>query len=124
MKNYPLWKIFVVFILLSLGIIFAIPSLLYKQDTGSWYLDNRLNLGLDLRGGAHLLAEVQVDDVYKARMKAIWPELRDILREERATIGTIRLQDGPADRLTVKISEPDGMARAVERAGELAKPIA
>ena len=27
-----------------LGIIFAIPSLLYKEDTGSWYLDNRLNL--------------------------------------------------------------------------------
>ena len=41
-------------VLLSLGIIFAIPSLLYKEDTGSWYLDNRLNLGLDLQGGSYL----------------------------------------------------------------------
>ena len=59
MKNYPLWKIFVVIILVSLGVIFAIPSILYKEDSGSWYFDNRLNLGLDLQGGSYLLLEVQ-----------------------------------------------------------------
>ena len=58
MKNYPLWKIFLVFILVSLGIIFAIPSILYQEDTGNWYLDNRLNLGLDLQGGSYLLLEL------------------------------------------------------------------
>ena len=146
MLQIDLWKRVLIWAFCALGLLFALPNGFYTrveayndaqkaidlggvagQDAASWpsFLPSSLvNLGLDLRGGAHLLAEVQVDDVYKARMKAIWPELRDILREERATIGTIRLQDGPADRLTVKISEPDGMARAVERAGELAKPIA
>ena len=146
MLQIDLWKRVLIWAFCALGLLFALPNGLYTrveayndaqkaidlggvagQEAASWpsFLPSSLvNLGLDLRGGAHLLAEVQVDDVYKARMKAIWPELRDILREERATIGTIRLQDGPADRLTVKISEPDGMARAVERAGELAKPIA
>ena len=146
MLQIDLWKRVVIWAFCALGLLFALPNGFYTrveayndaqkaidlggvagQEAASWpsFLPSSLvNLGLDLRGGAHLLAEVQVDDVYKARMKAIWPELRDILREERATIGTIRLQDGPADRLTVKISEPDGMARAVERAGELAKPIA
>ena len=61
MKNYPLWKIFIVFILVSLGVVFAIPSILYQEDTGNWYLDNRLNLGLDLQGGSYLLLEVQTD---------------------------------------------------------------
>ena len=61
MKNYPLWKIFLVFILVSLGVVFAIPSILYQEDTGNWYLDNRLNLGLDLQGGSYLLLEVQTD---------------------------------------------------------------
>ena len=37
-----------------------------------------------------LLAEVQVEDVYESRMEAMWPEIRDVLRDERATIGTIR----------------------------------
>ena len=146
MLQIDLWKRVLIWALCALGLLFALPNGFYTrveayndaqkaidlggvagQEAASWpsFLPSSLvNLGLDLRGGAHLLAEVQVDDVYKARMKAIWPELRDILREERATIGTIRLQDGPADRLTVKISEPDGMARAVERAGGLAKPIA
>ena len=64
MKNYPLWKIFIVIILLSLGVIF-LPSLLYKENTGSWYLDNRLNLGLDLQGGSYLLLEVQTDVLIK-----------------------------------------------------------
>jgi preprotein translocase subunit SecD len=30
-----------------------------------------VNLGLDLRGGAHLLAEVAVEDVYVTRMDAL-----------------------------------------------------
>lgn len=146
MLQIDLWKRVLIWAFCALGLLFALPNGFYTrveayndaqkaidlggvagQEAASWpsFLPSSLvNLGLDLRGGAHLLAEVRVGDVYKARMKAIWPELRDILREERATIGTIRLQDGPADRLTVKISEPDGMARAVERAGELAKPIA
>ena len=146
MLQIDLWKRVLIWAFCALGLLFALPNGFYTrveayndaqkaidlggvagQEAASWpsFLPSSLvNLGLDLRGGAHLLAEVQVDDVYKARTKAIWPELRDILRQERATIGTIRLQEGPADRLTVKISEPDGMARAVERAGELAKPIA
>ena len=44
------------------------------------------------KGGAHLLAEVQVSDVYEQRMAALWPDVRDILRAERSKVGTIRLQ--------------------------------
>jgi preprotein translocase subunit SecD len=55
-----------------------------------WMPSSLVNLGLDLRGGAHLLAEVQVSDVYADRMDALWPEVRDALRDERGTVGTIR----------------------------------
>ena len=51
-----------------------------------------VNLGLDLRGGAHLLAEVQVSDVYEQRMAALWPDVREILRAERYTVVSIRFQ--------------------------------
>jgi preprotein translocase subunit SecD len=82
-----------------------------------------VNLGLDLRGGAHLLAEVKVADVYAQRMKSLWPEVRDILRKERATVGTIRLQDAPAGELRVKISNPSAMAQAIEFVSVLSQPI-
>ena len=145
MLQIDLWKRILIWGCCALGLILALPNGFYSRVEGyndaqqavllgaaedpnapSWpgFLPSSLvNLGLDLRGGAHLLAEVQVDGVYEARMKALWPELRDTLRPERATIGTIRLQKGPKDALTVKISQPEGMARAIELARELARPV-
>lgn len=145
MLQIDLWKRILIWGCCALGLILALPNGFYSRVEGyndaqqavllgaaedpnapSWpgFLPSSLvNLGLDLRGGAHLLAEVQVDGVYEARMKALWPELRDTLRPERVTIGTIRLQKGPKDALTVKISQPEGMARAIELARELARPV-
>ena len=145
MLQIDLWKRILIWGCCALGLILALPNGFYSRVEGyndtqqavllgaaedpnapSWpgFLPSSLvNLGLDLRGGAHLLAEVQVDGVYEARMKALWPELRDTLRPERATIGTIRLQKCPKDALTVKISQPEGMARAIELARELARPV-
>lgn len=145
MLQIDLWKRILIWGCCALGLILALPNGFYSRVEGyndaqqavllgaaedpnapSWpgFLPSSLvNLGLDLRGGAHLLAEVQVDGVYEARMKALWPELRDTLRPERATIGTIRLQKGPKDALTVKISQSEGMARAIELARELARPV-
>lgn len=118
MLQIDLWKRIVIWGLCIIGLFLALPNAFYTrvegyndtkaglisadaaQDGFSWpsFLPASLvNLGLDLRGGAHLLAEVQVEDVYAARMKALWPDLRDVLRAERAKIGTIRLQKGPTD---------------------------
>jgi preprotein translocase subunit SecD len=146
MLQIDLWKRIVIWGLCALGLLLALPNGFYSRvegyndaqkafelgqevaaDAPSWpsYLPSGVvNLGLDLRGGAHLLAEVQVEDVYAARMKALWPALRDVLRPERAAIGTIRLQPGPTDQIRVKISQPDQMSRAIELANGMAQPIA
>ncbi|AMY69549.1 preprotein translocase subunit SecD [Frigidibacter mobilis] len=116
MLHIPLWKRVIILGLVALGLLTAMPNLFYArveahndalaqiEKTGvetpelvaardawpSWLPSGLVNLGLDLRGGAHLLAEVQVADVYKDRMDGLWPELRDALRVERATVGTVR----------------------------------
>ncbi|MBC7158103.1 MAG: protein translocase subunit SecD, partial [Rhodobacteraceae bacterium] len=87
-----------------------------------WLPSTLVNLGLDLRGGAHLLAEVAVQDVYADRMDALWPDVRDALREERAVVGAVRRVDAPAGELRVRIGEPAGMARALEVVRALAQP--
>ena len=138
MLQIDLWKRIVIWSLCAIGLLLALPNGFYSRVEGyndaqkafessglevkgapSWpsFLPSGLvNLGLDLRGGAHLLAEVEVEDVYAARMKSLWPTLRDTLRPERATIGTIRLQTGPADQLRVRISKPEAMAQAISLA--------
>ena len=89
MKNYPIWKIFIVFLVVSLGIVFAFPSILYEEDSGSWYLDNRLNLGLDLQGGSYLLLEVQTDVLIDEEFENFSDTIRIISRENRIKINNI-----------------------------------
>ena len=148
MLQFDLWKRVLIWLLCAAGLLLALPNAFYTRveqsndaravietgistpeleaQAGQWpaFLPSSLvNLGLDLRGGAHLLAEVRVGDVYESRMQAMWPEIRDALRPERATIGTIRLQPSPSDELRIRISQPENMARALEVVRGLARPI-
>ena len=149
MIQMPLWKRVIVLGLVALGVLTAAPNLFYgrvemhndavaqaekagfetpEQATAraAWpdYLPSGLvNLGLDLRGGAHLLAEVHVSDVYKSRMDSLWPEMRRVLAAERATIGAVRRAPGPDGELRIQIGEPSQMARAMELAKTLASPV-
>ena len=148
MLQIDLWKRVLIWAVCAVGLLLAMPNAFYNrvethndavtaievqgetpelvQKSGAWpsFLPSSLvNLGLDLRGGVHLLAEVQVTDVYQARMEATWPELRNALRDAREEVGTIRLQPSDDDALRVKISRPEGMARAIEVARELSQPI-
>ena len=106
MKNYPLWKIFIVFITVSLGVIFAIPSILYQEDSGNWYLDNRLNLGLDLQGGSYLLLEVQTDVLIEEEFENFSDTIRIIARENRVKINNLEKVD---DELKVRFDTTDNL---------------
>jgi preprotein translocase subunit SecD len=56
-------------------------------------------------------------------MEGFWPEVRNALRPERDTVGSFRLQPGPADQIRVKISKPEGMPRALDVVRGLANPV-
>ncbi|WP_298936142.1 protein translocase subunit SecD [uncultured Ruegeria sp.] len=148
MLQIDTWKRVLIWLVCVTGLLMALPNAFYTRveqsndakaaielgiDTPemqaeaaqwpNWMPSSLVNLGLDLRGGAHLLAEVQVGDVYESRMEAMWPEIRDALRDERATIGTIRKQPSDPDEIRVRISEPAGMPRALEVVRGLARQV-
>ena len=112
MLQIALWKRVLIWAACAAGLLMAAPNLFYERverhndaivaieaaggqasaeqaaDAGLWpgiLPSSIVNLGLDLRGGAHLLAEVRLADVYGTRMDGLWPEVRDALRamEER-----------------------------------------
>ena len=149
MLDIPLWKRILIWGVVLVALALAVPNLAYDRverhndalaaleggapstseleaDLALWpsvLPSSLVNLGLDLRGGAHLLAEVRVEDVYTARMDALWPELRDALRDARDEVGPIRRTDAPAGELRVPLGEASGMARAVELARGLGGPV-
>lgn len=89
-----------------------------------WLPSGLVNLGLDLRGGAHLLAEVHVTDVYADRIDGLWPEVRDLLVAERAIVGAVRrLPSDDAGILRVTVSNPDGLQHALQTVRGLARPV-
>lgn len=97
-----------------------------EADAAKWpsFLPSGLvNLGLDLRGGAHLLAEVRLEEVYETRMESLWPDVRDALRPARDIVGTIRLQPSRGNELRVKISQPENIAQALDLVRALAQPV-
>ena len=123
----------------AIGIMLALPNGFYSrveahndaiaagvEDTSwpSFLPSNLVNLGLDLRGGAHLLAEVQVTEVYASVMNGLWPDVRDTLAAERDVVGFVTREDGPAYVLRVRFSEAAGADRALTLVRGLATPVA
>ena len=97
-----------------------------EQDAGLWpsFLpSNLVNLGLDLRGGAHLLVEVSVQDVHAAFLEGFWPQVRDVLAAERNVVGFVTREEGPASELRVRISDAAGADRAFELVRGLGRPV-
>ena len=149
MLQIEAWKRVLIWGLVAAGLLTAAPNLLYgrveqandaraeiertgvltpeaEEAAARWpsFLPSGLvNLGLDLRGGAHLLAEVAVEDVYAARMDALWPEVRDALREVRSAVGTVRRVPTEDGTLRVRVSEPAGPPQAVEAVRGLARQV-
>ncbi len=152
MLQIDLWKRFLIWTTVAIGLALALPNGFYSRVEGAndaraalelmpqgstdaaleeqaaqWpsFLPSFLvNLGLDLRGGAHLLAEVRVSDVYESRLQSMWPDVRDLLRDERGTVGTIRLQDSAPDELRIRLNErPEQAERAAGLVRGLARPV-
>lgn len=141
MQPMALWKRILILLVCAWGIIGAVPNLFYgrverhndavaaieaaggtatpeqlaaRAEWPDFLPSGLMNLGLDLRGGAHLLAEVKVEDVYKSRMDAMWPDVRDALRDLRDQVGAVRRAPSPDGILRVTIERPEGMAAALE----------
>ncbi len=150
MLHTPLWKRILIWAVVVWGLVFAAPNLFYsrveqhndaaiaiekaggvataEQSAALAEYPNALpsglvNLGLDLRGGAHLLAEVKVADVYKARMDSLWPEVRDALRNLRDQVGNVRRQPSVDGVLRIAVTNPAGLDAAVNAVKGLASNV-
>jgi preprotein translocase subunit SecD len=145
MLQIEAWKRVLIVLLCVTGLFLALPNAFYGpveqhndatkeiENRGSstpeleaqqalwpdWMPSSLVNLGLDLRGGAHLLAEVRLEEVYEFRMEAQWPEVRDALR----SLTPVRRQESPPDELRVLLSDATKMAEALQIVRGLARPI-
>ncbi|MEM7267923.1 MAG: protein translocase subunit SecD [Pseudomonadota bacterium] len=82
-----------------------------------------VNLGLDLRGGAHLLVEVNIEEVVAERLISVRAEIREALRDrDRGRIAYERLKAGES-AVTLRIKEAAQFDEARSRIEGTAQPV-
>src|SRR3546814_12018555 len=82
MLNFPRWKTIGISIILLLGILFSVPSFLPEKmrDSLPSALQAKVNLGLDLAGGSHLLLEADIADLRKTQLTNMEKTVRTAMR--------------------------------------------
>src|SRR5512146_2757116 len=102
MNKNLLWKtVFIVAVLLvfAAGILLGAPadwgknwSVLTGQGVKA-AMQNNIHLGLDLKGGTHLILQVQVNDAIKADSQQVVERLKDYLRSANIGYGEVSIPD-------------------------------
>ncbi len=90
MVYFAKWKVIVVIAVCVLGVAFAIPNFLDREDAEalpSWLPHKQVSLGLDLQGGSHLLLEVDVEAVVREHLQNQVDAVRIELRKARIRYG-------------------------------------
>ncbi len=125
MLDFPRWKVWAVTLACLIGIAFAVPSFFPESQVARWpgvLPSARINLGLDLAGGSHLLMEADTGDVSKQRLEVMEETIRTELRRAspRIEIGEISTSGG---RLSFLVRNPAQVDAAVEIARNQTQPV-
>ena len=121
MLDFPRWKVWAISLTILLGILLAIPSLLPADRLPSWLPQSRINLGLDLAGGSHLLLEADLADAEKQRLQSMEDNVQtELRREPRIGIGDLSTAGG---RISFLVRDPAQLDDAVERLRTLTQPV-
>jgi preprotein translocase subunit SecD len=91
------WKVITILVVFVVFFGIGVYPLLaqrYRQlPAPSWLMDHQLKLGLDLKGGVHLVMRVNTDDALKLTTTSTSEQLRDSLRSGNIPITNISLKD-------------------------------
>ena len=122
MLDFPRWKIWLVVISTALGILASIPSMMPEQHWPSFLPSPRINLGLDLSGGSHILLEADTKDVLVQRLGQMEETIKTEMRrgDPRIAIGDVSSAGG---RLTFFVRDATQVDKAVERVRALTTGI-
>ncbi|HEY0270466.1 MAG TPA: protein translocase subunit SecD [Sphingomonas sp.] len=124
MLDFPRWKIVSIIGILLIGVLFAVPSLIPEATARQLGLGfaPRVNLGLDLAGGSHILLEADTADVARTRVTAMADTIRDDMAAMTPAIGIgdISTDNG---QLAFFVRDSGQVDAAVEKIRTLSAPV-
>jgi len=125
MLDFPRWKIASIIGVLLVGILLAVPSFIPEATAKRMGLGfaPRINFGLDLAGGSHILLEADTADVAKSRLSNMQDTVRAAMRKN--TPGPIAIGDISTanNALSFFVRDPAQLDAAVDTARNLTQPV-
>ncbi len=115
----PRWKLIAYALIIVLGVIPALPNLLSSEmraSLPSWFPKNSLTLGLDLRGGSHLVLEVDSKALVQERLQTLAEDARAKLREAKITGATVTVASSAVVATVTDPGQRNDAARALRHA--------
>jgi len=115
MLNLQRWQTFAVIAFTALAVLFALPNVLpaaVLDHLPGWYQQSRINLGLDLRGGAHFLLEADLRSVLTERLTNLSDSVRAELRKQQVGFKDVNVEGGRA--VVVTLRDEEQRAKALE----------
>ncbi|HET7594572.1 MAG TPA: protein translocase subunit SecD, partial [Stellaceae bacterium] len=107
MLYFPRWLVTLILGICALGVLLSLPNLFSQQTLDilpRWVPKKQVSLGLDLRGGSHLLLEVDMNAVRRERFNALVDSLRTEFRTAR--IGYTGGLNAEGDHVSFTLRDP------------------
>jgi len=113
MLDFPRWKVWSIILILVIGVALSIPSLMPEATANRLGLGGlpRINLGLDLSGGSHLLLEADTEDLVKQNLAKMEEQVRTEMRrgDPKIDIGDISTSGGRLSFLVRDVTQIDAV---------------
>jgi len=110
LKNLS-WRALAVFSVIIIAIIYVLPTI-----KPTLWPHKKINLGLDLQGGMHLVLEVDTDKALEGTLERISQEIRDFCRTEH--VRYIALNRVAGNRISIKLqgqNNIDGFEKLLDK---------
>src|SRR5436309_5462336 len=126
MLHFVRWKQIAIVLSVVLGIILVIPSFFAKETVANWpwfFPRAQINLGLDLRGGAHLLLSMETAEVRKDWLETLRDDARKRLRDAKIAVTGVGIANNAVQVRLAKVEDTDAamkeLRNLVQQSGNL-----
>ena len=123
MLQFSRVKIIAIILTCLAGLIAALPNLFSKETVAAWpsfMPKQQLPLGLDLRGGAHLLLSMDQEEIKKDWLANVRDGARKLLRDAKVGTSGLGVQ---GNQIIVKLSKAEDAETAKTELRKLITPI-
>ncbi len=113
----PVRQVFIIVVCIA-GVLLSLPNFFSKETVEkwpSWVPKAQFSLGLDLRGGAHLLLAMDDSEVLKDWLDTVRDDARKRLREAKIRVAGLGIANGAVQVRVTRLEDSDAAMKELRR---------